>query len=123
MKNRIIAILFSFMLAAGSLSACAGAQNETAKTETSTAAVQSQADETGESVSEEMETAAAETDAEEETGEGGNASGGITEFTDSCATQFQLEKPLERIIVLNRQTAEAIQILQAQDKVIATGDV
>ena len=122
MKNRIIAILFSFMLAAGSLSACAGAQNETAKTETSTAAVQSQADETGESVSEEMETAAAETDAEEETGEGGNASGGITEFTDSCGTQFQLEKPLERIIVLNRQTAEAIQILQAQDKVIATGD-
>lgn len=45
-----------------------------------------------------------------------------TDFTDSCGTEFHLEKPLEKIIVLNRQTAEAIKILGAEDKVIATGD-
>ena len=43
-------------------------------------------------------------------------------FTDSCGTEFTLDKPLERIIVLNRQTAEAIKILGADDLVIATGD-
>ena len=41
---------------------------------------------------------------------------------DSLGTSFTIEKPLQKIIVLNRQTAEAIQILGAEDKVIATGD-
>ncbi|MDO4454121.1 MAG: ABC transporter substrate-binding protein [Eubacteriales bacterium] len=50
------------------------------------------------------------------------ASEPVTDFTDSCGTQFHLEKPLEKIIVLNRQTAEAVKILGAEDKVIATGD-
>lgn len=43
-------------------------------------------------------------------------------FTDSCGTQIVLEKPLEKVIVLNRQTAEAFSILGAEDVVIATGD-
>ena len=43
-------------------------------------------------------------------------------FTDSCGTEFTLEKPLEKVIVLNRQTAEAFKLLGAEDIVIATGD-
>lgn len=43
-------------------------------------------------------------------------------ITDSLGTEHTIEKPLERIIVLNRQTAEAIEILGAADQVIATGD-
>lgn len=43
-------------------------------------------------------------------------------FTDSLGTEFTLEEPLQSIVVLNRQTAEAIKILGAEDKVIATGD-
>lgn len=43
-------------------------------------------------------------------------------FKDSLGTEFTLEQPLERIIVLNRQTAEAVKILGAEDKIIATGD-
>lgn len=43
-------------------------------------------------------------------------------FKDSCGTEIVLEKPLEKVIVLNRQTAEAFTILGAQDIVIATGD-
>lgn len=50
------------------------------------------------------------------------AADSATDFTDSCGTEFHLEKPLEKIIVLNRQTAEAVKILGAEDKVIATGD-
>ncbi len=33
-----------------------------------------------------------------------------------------MEEPLEKIIILNRQTAEAVKILGAEEKVIATGD-
>ncbi|MFR6150944.1 MAG: ABC transporter substrate-binding protein, partial [Ruthenibacterium lactatiformans] len=43
-------------------------------------------------------------------------------FKDSLGTEFTLEQPLEKIVVLNRQTAEAVKILGAEDKVIATGD-
>lgn len=43
-------------------------------------------------------------------------------FEDSLGTKFTIDKPLEKIVVLNRQTAEAIKILGAEDKVIATGD-
>lgn len=43
-------------------------------------------------------------------------------FKDSLGTEFTLEAPLKSIVVLNRQTAEAIKILGAEDKVIATGD-
>ena len=43
-------------------------------------------------------------------------------FQDSCGTEFTLEEPLQKIVVLNRQTAMAIKILGAEDLVIATGD-
>ncbi len=44
------------------------------------------------------------------------------EFTDSLGTVFTFEEPIDEVIVLNRQTAEAIKILGAQDVVVATGD-
>jgi len=43
-------------------------------------------------------------------------------FTDSCGTEFTLDAPLEKIVVLNRQTAMAMKILGAESLVIATGD-
>ncbi|MGI6671846.1 MAG: ABC transporter substrate-binding protein [Christensenellales bacterium] len=43
-------------------------------------------------------------------------------FRDSCGTEFTLKAPLNRIVVLNRQTAMAVKILGAEDLVIATGD-
>ncbi len=43
-------------------------------------------------------------------------------FQDSTGKEIVLEAPLQKIVVLNRQTAEAITILGAADKVIATGD-
>lgn len=43
-------------------------------------------------------------------------------FKDSLGTEFTLEQPLEKIVVLNRQTAEVIKILGAEGKVVATGD-
>ena len=43
-------------------------------------------------------------------------------FTDSLGTEYTIEQPLEEIVILNRQTAEAVKILGAEDKVIATGD-
>lgn len=44
------------------------------------------------------------------------------EFTDSLGTVFTFDEPIDEVIVLNRQTAEAIKILDAQDVVVATGD-
>ena len=43
-------------------------------------------------------------------------------FKDSNGTEFTLNEQLKRIIVLNRQTSEAIKILGAENLVIATGD-
>lgn len=43
-------------------------------------------------------------------------------FTDSCGTEIVLDRPLEKVIILNRQTAEAFSLLEAEDIVIATGD-
>lgn len=38
-------------------------------------------------------------------------------FIDSVGKEITLEKPMEKIVILNRQTAEAIKILQADDLV------
>lgn len=43
-------------------------------------------------------------------------------FTDTAGKEHELPVPLENVVVINRNTAEAIQVLGAQDKVIATGD-
>ncbi|WP_159882130.1 ABC transporter substrate-binding protein [Paenibacillus puerhi] len=43
-------------------------------------------------------------------------------FTDSAGKEITLNLPVERVVVINRNTAEAIHLLGAADKVIATGD-
>ena len=43
-------------------------------------------------------------------------------FTDSLGTSFTFDEPIDEVIVLNRQTAEAIKILGAEEYVVATGD-
>ncbi len=43
-------------------------------------------------------------------------------FTDTAGKEHKLTLPLDRVVVLNRNTAEAIQLLGAQEHVIATGD-
>ena len=52
----------------------------------------------------------------------GNTDSPVLEFDDSLGTHFKLDAPLEKVIVLNRQTAMAFSILGAEDMVIATGD-
>lgn len=46
----------------------------------------------------------------------------IFTFTDSAGKEHEIPVPLENVVVINRNTAEAIQVLGAQDRVIATGD-
>ncbi|WP_010268872.1 ABC transporter substrate-binding protein [Paenibacillus senegalensis] len=46
----------------------------------------------------------------------------IFKFTDSAGKEHELPVPLDNVVVINRNTAEAIQVLGAQDGVIATGD-
>lgn len=44
------------------------------------------------------------------------------EFDDSLGTHFVLDKPLEKVVILNRQTSMAFSILGAENVVVATGD-
>ena len=44
------------------------------------------------------------------------------EFDDSLGNHFVLDEPLKKVIILNRQTAMAFTILEAEELVIATGD-
>jgi len=43
-------------------------------------------------------------------------------FTDSSGKEITLNLPVEKAVVINRNTAEAIHLLGAADKVVATGD-
>lgn len=43
-------------------------------------------------------------------------------FTDTSGKQMTLDIPIERAVVINRNTAEAITLLGAGDRIIATGD-
>lgn len=43
-------------------------------------------------------------------------------FTDTNGKAFTIAQPFERVIILNRNTAEAMAVLGLQDKIIATGD-
>lgn len=43
-------------------------------------------------------------------------------FTDTSGKSITLEVPVQRAVVINRNTAEAIQLLGAGDRIIATGD-
>lgn len=43
-------------------------------------------------------------------------------FKDTAGTEHTLSLPIERAVVINRNTAEALQLLGVQDKVAATGD-
>lgn len=43
-------------------------------------------------------------------------------FTDTSGKQITLDVPIERAVVINRNTAEAISLLGAGERVIATGD-
>lgn len=43
-------------------------------------------------------------------------------FTDTAGKTHELTLPIEDVVVINRNTAEALQLLGAQDRVIATGD-
>lgn len=48
--------------------------------------------------------------------------GTYLEFDDSLGTHFVLNEPLKKVVILNRQTAMAFTILDAEDVVVATGD-
>ncbi len=43
-------------------------------------------------------------------------------FTDTAGTEITLDLPIEKAIVINRNTAEAIKLLGAEDRIVATGD-
>lgn len=43
-------------------------------------------------------------------------------FTDTAGTEITLDLPIDKAIVINRNTAEAIKLLGAEDRLIATGD-
>ncbi|WP_144025520.1 ABC transporter substrate-binding protein [Paenibacillus rhizosphaerae] len=43
-------------------------------------------------------------------------------FTDTAGTEITLDLPIDKAIVINRNTAEAIKLLGAEDRIIATGD-
>ncbi|BAQ09709.1 ABC-type Fe3+-hydroxamate transport system, periplasmic component [Bacillus sp. OxB-1] len=43
-------------------------------------------------------------------------------FEDSTGKEFTLELPLERVVVINRNTAEALKVLGVDKEIIATGD-
>ena len=103
--KRTLALLLALIMMLGLLAGCSG------KTETP-----AQSSETTAAPSEPKSSAPAEqTDAP--TDEASNLT-----FTDSNGTVFTLDKPLEKVIVLNRQTAEAFKLLGAENVVIATGD-
>lgn len=43
-------------------------------------------------------------------------------FTDSSGKEITLNIPVQKAVVINRNTAEAIKLLGAEDRVVATGD-
>lgn len=42
--------------------------------------------------------------------------------TDSNGTEITLNLPIQKVVVINRNTAEAMRLLGLQDKIVATGD-
>ncbi|MCG5252204.1 ABC transporter substrate-binding protein [Brevibacillus agri] len=61
----------------------------------------------------------------EQTGQAGQSAQAPADeltFQDSAGTTITLKLPVERVIVLNRNTAEAIKLLGAEQYVLATGD-
>jgi len=46
----------------------------------------------------------------------------VLTFTDTAGKEITLPLPIERAVVLNRNTAEAITLLGAKDAILATGD-
>ncbi|OLO42707.1 ABC transporter substrate-binding protein [Alkalihalophilus pseudofirmus] len=43
-------------------------------------------------------------------------------FEDSTGREITLELPLERVVVINRNTAEALKVLGVDEQIVATGD-
>jgi iron complex transport system substrate-binding protein len=64
--------------------------------------------------------ACAESNAEDNRGKRESAES-IT-FEDSAGTEMTLELPLENVVVINRNAAEALSVLGVEDRVAATGD-
>ncbi|MDO4753854.1 MAG: ABC transporter substrate-binding protein [Bacillota bacterium] len=102
MKKRT-SILVVIMLMLAMLTSCMGEKQGTEVTTTTSVAVSSSETQTTSETSKE-------------------ASKYPYQFVDSLGREFVLEQPLEKVIVLNRQTAEAFKILDIDDKVIAVGD-
>lgn len=46
----------------------------------------------------------------------------VLTIKDSTGKEIEIKLPVEKVISLNRQTSEALKILQVDDKVVATGD-